>query len=261
MKNQVKKISKIVLATFIICAMSLSTNAQIKKKKKLNTLTNTNRTALNYNCNQELVKKSGVVHSVKPGILTTRATSNRVTVSIKKTGGRAETQVNIYVDGVLRQNKIIEFDNGRYTTPYKPEPIGGVKGKMVKVEIVNQSVGSTFKYTAKITGKTNSLMPNLNSEKGTLIGQGFKNVFTKRPCKGKVKITINRTGGKARGTIQIFEQGNNGNYTNKLEDVTFAKNENKKEFTINSTKKLKIVLKNVSVGKTIKYKINAIVIP
>ena len=260
MRTQVKKISKIVLTTIILCAMSFSTNAQIKKKKRLGTLTNTSKTTLDYGCNQALVKKSGEVYSVANGILSTRATSNKVKVSVKKTGGRAATQVNIYVDNVLRSDddQRIIFLNGRNTTPFISREISGVKGKMIKVEIVNQSSGSTFKYTAKIIGKTPSLMPNLKPVSGRLVGQGFKNIFTKRSCSGKIKITIRRTGGKARGSIQIFERGNNGNYTNKIEDVTFAKEENEKVFEIDSTRKLKIVLKNVSVGKTIKYKIDAV---
>lgn len=262
MKNRVTKISKILLATFFICAISFSTNAQVMKKKKIkHGVTTNNSNSTNFKgCIQTLVKKSGEVFSVSPGILTVRATSHGVIVSIKKTGGRAETQVNIYVDGVLQQNRVIEFNNGDYTSPYKSELIRGVKGKMIKVEIVNQSVANTFRYTAKITGKTNSLMPNLKPVTGMLMGQGFKNIITKKPCEGKTKIIIRRTAGKARATIRIFERKSNGTYAKELKSVTFEKNKKIKVFTINSTKKLKIELKNISIGNTISYKINAIAI-
>ncbi len=262
MRNPVTKISKIVLATFIICAMSISTNAQIMKKKKIkHSTTTSNSSNANFKgCMQALTKKSGEVFSLAPGILTVRATSNAVTVSIKKTGGRAETQVNIYVNNVLRQNQVIEFNNGSYTTPYKSKLIRGVKGKIIKVEIVNQSVANSFRYTAKITGKTKSLVKELKPATGMLIGQGFKNVYTLNSCSGKTKIIIRRTAGQARATIRIFEKKSNGNYTKQLKSVTFEKGKKIKVFTINSTKKLKVELKNISVANTITYKINAVAI-
>ncbi len=241
-------------------------NSQYKctneKTRKGKVTTNT-AVSINNNfkgCNQKLVEKNGEVFSVAPKILTIRAASNKVTVSVRKTGGRAATQVNIYVNNVLRQGQRITFPNGRDTTPYRIEEITGVRGKTVKVEIVNQSVGSTFRYSAKIVGKTKSLMPRLKVATGTLVGQGFKNIVTKKSCTNKTKIVIKRTGGKARATIRIFEKTTNGNYTNLLESITFEKGQTKKEFIMNSRKKLKVELKNISVGKTIKYRINAVAI-
>jgi hypothetical protein len=258
MRTQVSKISKIVLLTIIMCAVSFSTNAQYKKKGKKIKAHNQSSSSSNFKgCNRSLTNKNGEVFSVAPGILTTKATSDKVTISIKKTGGRAETQVNIYVNNVLKQNKKIEFDNGAFTTNYKNRILSGVKGKTIKVEIVNQSVANSFKYTAKIVGKVKSLMSDRKPATGTLIGQGFKNVTTKVSCTGKTKIVIRRTGGKARGTIRIFEQKSNGSYTKLLKSETFEKNDSKKEFIMNSSKKLKIELKNISVGNTLKFKINA----
>lgn len=258
MRTQVSKISKIVLLTIIMFAVSFTTNAQFKKKVKKVKKHNQTSTSSNFKgCDRSLTKKSGEVFSVAPGILTTIATSNKVTISVKKTGGRAETQVNIYVNNVLKHNKKIEFDNGAYTTAYKNRILTGVKGKNIKVEIVNQSVANSFKYTAKITGKVKSLMKDRKFATGTLVGQGFKNVITKKSCTGKTKIIIRRMGGNARGTIRVFEQKSNGSFTKLLKSETFEKNDSKKEFIINSNKKLKIELKNISVGNMLKYRINA----
>ena len=75
-----KKVS-ILIAVLALCAMPFTTIAQT--------------------CSRTLTSKSGTVYSANPGTLTTTATSDQVTIRIKKTGGRAETQVNVYVNNVI----------------------------------------------------------------------------------------------------------------------------------------------------------------
>lgn len=251
MKNNFKITGIFLLLTLF----TFQVNAQLVKKMK-KTGVKTNHTSFK-GCDATLASKTGVVYSVNPGYITAKATSDKVKVMIKKTGGRAKTQVNIYVNGHMKENNTINFKNGNYTTGYKPVILNGVKGKNIKVEIVNQSVGNTFSYTGKILGKRKSVMPNATPVNGTLIGQGFRIVETIPSCTGKTKIIIRRKGGNARGTVRILERGSNGQYNKVLKSVTFEKNEKKKEFIINSNKKLKIELKNISIGNMFKYKINA----
>ncbi len=245
--------NKLNIIVVVIAFFTFSTQAQLVKKMKKTGVKTTNTSFKG--CDANLVSKTGVVYSVNPGYLNAKATSDQVTIMIKKTGGRAQTTANIYVNNSLK--KRIEFKNGSYTTGYKSRVLNGVKGKNIKVEIVNQSVGNTFSYTGKILGKRKSVMPNSTPVNGTLIGQGFRIVETIPSCTGKTKIIIRRKGGTARGTVRILERGSNGQYNKVLKSVTFEKNEKKKEFTINSNKKLKIELKNISIGNMFKYKINA----
>ncbi len=250
MKNNLK----ITVFVFLLTLFGFNANAQHKKmKKSFKPKTNTSFKG----CTTNLASKTGEVFSVAPGFLTTKATSDNVTIRVKKTGGRAKTTVNIYVNNVLK--KRIIFENGR-DFPQKERKLSGVKGKNIKVELVNQSVGNSFRYNAKIIGKRKSVMKNGKQVTGTLIGQGFKNVITNKSCTGKTKITVRRTGGNARGTIRIYESTGNGHFTRLLKSKTFEANQSKKEFLIPSSKKLKIELKNISVGNTLSYKINALAV-
>lgn len=262
MNKQVSKLRKITLLTFLMCAFVFSANAQFTAKKKgkkraivHNSANNSNSTFLG--CSSNLAYKKGEVFSVAPGIITAIPTSDKVTVSVKKTGGRAETQVNIYVNNVFK--KKIEFDNGNTTSGYKNRVLTGVKNKMIKVEIVNQSVANTFKYTAKIVGKRKTTMKDGKVAKGTLIGQGFKKAYALKSCTGKTRVVVRRKSGIARATIRVFEKVGN-TYSHQVESVTFERNETVKKIVINSDKKLKVELKNVSVGNLIEYKINTIAI-
>jgi len=247
-----KKSLKISVAFILLAFFSYTVNAQaIKKVKKFNSPSSSSSFK---GCNTNLVSKQGEVFSVNPGYLTTKATSDQVTVKVKKTGGRAKTTVNIYANNSLK--KRIIFENGSYTTPYKQRVLNNVKNKNIKVEIVNQSVGNTFKYNAVISGKRKNVMKSGKPVSGTLIGQGFKIANIDKSCTGKTKIIVRRTGGIARGTIRVLEVPSN----RQLKSITFERNDKKKEIIINSNKPLKVELKNVSVGNLLKYKINAFAI-
>ncbi len=255
------KINSITLLTLILCVLSVSTNAQLTSiKRATNSSTNSNFEG----CKQVLKSKTGVVYSAAPGILEKRATSNSVTIKVKKTAGRAETQVNIYVNGNLKLNKKIEFDNGNYTTDYKTRVLNGVKGKLIKVEIVNQSVANTFSYKARIVGKRKTITNSGKAYTGFLIGQTKKTVNAKESCTGKVNVIVKRTSNKpaastARGEIRVWEKV--GSSWRKLgETKVLEKNQRKRLLTFNTNKKLKVELKNVSIGNTLEYKINVVTI-
>ena len=131
-----KKVS-ILITVVALCATSFTTFAQT--------------------CSRELTSKTGTVYSANPGTMTTTATSDQVTIKIRKTGGRAETQVNVYVNNVMQSNPI-EYDNGTYIpSGWQSRTLNNVNGKQIKVRIVNQSVGNTFKYQAKINGNSKNI--------------------------------------------------------------------------------------------------------
>ena len=91
--------NKLNILVVVFTFFAFSVNAQVIKKVKkrvhpISSVTNSNSTF--EGCNVTLASKNGVVYSINPGYLTTVARSNKVTVIIKKTGGRAKTTVNIY---------------------------------------------------------------------------------------------------------------------------------------------------------------------
>ncbi len=205
-------------------------------------------------CPSTLESKSGKVFSANPGIVKATSNEDEVVVKVKKTDGRAETQVNIYVGGVFKAK--IEFDNGNYTTQWKTRTVTGAKNKEVKVEIVNQSVAHTFSYDARIEGSRRSLMTTGGPETGNLVGQTQKTVYSNGSCTGKAKVIVTRQSGNARGTVRIFEKQGNSWNNNPAHSVTFEANENKKEILVNSNKDLKVELKNISVGNMLGYRLN-----
>lgn len=204
-------------------------------------------------CPSILLSKSGTALSVRPAVAKKRATTNNVTVRVKKTGGRAETQVNIYINNVIQPPKKMEFDNGN-DTPTKVRQLSGVRGKEIKVEIVNQSVGNKFKYKLDIQGRSSYLA---ESKTGKLMGQQNKTIITKPSCTGKTEIVVERTNGKARGNIRVWQKvGANWVAMNNLSE-TLEKSERIEKIPVNSNKALKIELRNVSVGNTLSYKMYA----
>lgn len=211
-------------------------------------------TSISQTCPTTLATKSGTVYSANPGTFKANSSGNEVTVSVRKTDGRAETQVNIYVNNVFKGK--IEFDNGNYTTQYRTKTVTGAANKEVKVEIVNQSVGNTFKYDAKIEGSNRSLMTTGGPETGNLVGQTQKTVTSEGSCTNRAKVIVRRESGNARGTVRVYEKTGTSWSNNPIESVTFEANETEKIITINSNKDLKVELKNISVGNMLGYKMN-----
>lgn len=261
MKKQFLNIQTISLITLLLFAFSFDASSQKRRAASTTTIPSSSSSSSSFKgCSTTLANKTGEVYSVAPGILQARATSASVTVKLKKTGGRAETQVNIYVDGVLKREQKMEFDNGRFTTQYKLRNLENVQGKMIKVEIVNQSTANTFKYNAKIVGFSKSLVKGGGGPiTGVLQGQIKKSLKTNRSCTGKTRVIVRRQSGRARATIRVFERTASG-WSSAIKSVTFERNETKKIFVVNSTRSLKIELKNISVGNMLGYKMNALAI-
>ncbi len=243
MKSQQKNnFFKISFVLFMVTAFSFTLNAQT--------------------CNRLLKSKTGKVYSVNPGVVTVVAPDNQVEIKFRKTGGRAETQVNIYINNVQQPTQKIEYDNGPHIpSGWQRRTLNNVKGKTIKVQIVNQSAANTFDYELKIEGPSKNLTQDNRKYTGTLMGQMNKTMYTKASCTGKTRIIVRRTGGNARATIRVWEKRANGSWRRLTNfDQTFERDQpgNKKIFKVNSNKPLKVELRNISVGNKFKYILNAL---
>jgi|GEM_PF-6676279 len=233
MKNYINNTAKMVLLAIAIVAFGFNSAAQ--------------------SCSSTLKSRSGTVMAAGPAKIEFRATSNSVKVEINKTGGKAKTTVNIYANGSFK-GRII-FENGR-DTPKKSKTIPGVNGKNIKVEIVNQSVGNKFKYSMKATGSTSNLSKS-GKVTGRLVGQTKKTIYTNASCTNKTKVIIKRTSGNARGTVRVWKK--NGSSWVEYSSDTFERSQPNNEMVINvnTSRELKIELKNISVGNTFSYSMDA----
>lgn len=210
-------------------------------------------------CSRVLKSKTGKVYSANPGTFSAVATSNQVTVKIRKTAGRAETQVNIYVNGQMQSNPI-EYDNGTYIpSGWQTRTLNNVSGKTIMVKVVNQSVANTFSYEGRIEGNSNNVTTTGDKVSGRLLGQTNKTIYTNPSCTGKARIIVRRTDGNARGNIRVWQKiGTQWQLMNN-HTYTLERSQDKKIFVVNSNRKLKIELRNVSVGNTLSYIMNALV--
>ncbi len=230
---------KLTIVAFIFAAFTFQTQAQSS-------------------CARVLKSKTGKVYSANPGVLSAVATSNQVTVRVRKTGGKAETQINILVNGQMQPNPM-EYDNGNLIpSGWKTRTINNANGKTIKVQIVNQSVANTFSYEAKIEGMSGNITTTGAPVTGTLYGQTNKTIYTNASCTGKARIIVRRTSGKARGNIRVWEKvGSSWNLKNGAGEM-LEQNEANDIFVVNSSRPLKIELRNVSVGNKVGYKMNAV---
>ena len=171
---------------------------------------------------------------------------NEIDVHISKTGGKAQTIVNIYVNNALKRS--VSFNNGNYTRTNKVS-LNNVKNKKVRVDIVNQSTANKFKYSLKFKGE----IVELGSGSGNLAGQSKKTFQLECGCKSQTKITVRRTGGNARANVFVRL----GSTT--VKTVVIDKNQSSKTITLNNAngKCYKVEVKNVSVGNWFKFNMTA----
>lgn len=207
-------------------------------------------------CLTVLESKTGKVYSAAPGVINlTNCPSDRVTIKVNKTDGKAQTQVNVYVNNVMQPNPI-EFPNGTLNPGEKKVVINNVRGKNIMVKVVNQSVGNTFSYSIKINGQTDNIIEGNNT--GSLVGNAKITLTAPASCGTGTTFKVVRTSGVARATIRVWEKQAGGNYTERLDlSTTLEQASGNKEVFVNSTKPLKIEVKNVSVGNLLGYKVTA----
>ena len=206
-------------------------------------------------CPVRIDRKKGKVYSVAPGILKASSKYEDVNVLIKKTGGKARTQVNIYVNG--RLTKKIKFDNGDYTTDYKTRKLTNVLDKNIKVEIINQSIGNTFSYDLKLEGVSQNLIPRLIRVVGLLYHKS-KTIYTNASCTGKAKIVFHRIVGNAYVEIKVYEKRGSTYSSSPIKKLRINGNERNKTFTVNSSKPLKILIWNISRATVAEFTFNVL---
>lgn len=199
------------------------------------------------NCTKTYATKSGTVMPAGPAKMTFKPDVNTITVEVNKTKGKAQTIVNIYVNN--QRKAYMTFTNGKYSKKMTKR-VSGVKNKNVRVEIVNQSVGNKFTYSAKATGLAGS---NLGSENGNPAPQAQKRVTFDKVCKNRINIKLVRTQGKARANVFIYK-GNT-----QVWNGIFDKNDTRlnKSFSGAAGKTFSVVVKNVSVGNRIRFTASA----
>ncbi len=146
--------------------------------------------------------KNGSVYSLAPGIFEKfEAHYNRVDVSVLKTGGRARTQVNIYLNNVYQGH--LTFENGDYKR-IETYSLNNAKGKTVKVEIVNQSATNRFDYKLRLYHSQKRQI--YKSERTLLPGESY-NTST-LSCTKKIKFTFKRKEGNAKFRFIAYHSNN-----------------------------------------------------
>lgn len=219
-------------------------------------------------CLLPMLTETGTVLSAKKGQHSVVASGDQVTVKIKKTSGRAKTDVRVYVEGQL-VNSQLDFSNGNYTTDYRTKTLNNVQGKNIMVQIDNKSVGNKFGYKLVIEGHTRSLMkPNAVVQHDKISGPGNKEKFyyTRATCGNKVRVVFRRTGGSntswsLHAYLSIFEKDGFGWKELKQHNTSVTGNVNQKIFVVDSDKELQFKVSHrfgTEWHQRIEYSINAL---
>lgn len=201
------------------------------------------------------VNKTGTVYSANPGRATFKATTDKVIIKLTKTGGKAETQVNIYVNN--RFSKKMEFDNGNYSGRSYTRTLTGVKNKTIKVEIVNQSVANTFKYSLVCTGEKPAVpnCPKVVLNKTGKVYSVRPGTHTVRPTCNNLEIKLQKTGGRAETQANVYINGRFQQSAKMEFDNGPAKPSRTKLLRGVRGKTVKIEIVNQSVGNTFDYRL------
>lgn len=97
------------------------------------------------NCKTVIKTEEGTVFGGSPTQFIFSTTEDQVLISIQKTGGRAKTTVNFYVNNQMQKNKTIIFQ-GSNKKMTQQCLLKGIQGKNIRVEIKNRAVGNKFDY-------------------------------------------------------------------------------------------------------------------
>lgn len=208
-------------------------------------------------CNAVMLSETGTVLSAKKGQVSVMSSADKATVKIKKTSGRAKTDVRVYVDGNL-VNSDLNFANGNYTSGYRTKVLNNVNGKNIMVQIDNKSVGHTFGYEVIIEGETRNIMnpPRLQTGKITYFNP-VKHYKTKASCGNRTRVIVRRTKPGGAGIIAIREQDASKNFTVLIHAVHLEAGDDRKIIDVNSKKKLQISISQKGTA-TFDYTVNAL---
>ena len=152
------------------------------------------------------VNRKGTVYSAIPGRYNFKSKTTDVTIVLNKTGGQAKTIVNIYVDN--RRSATMKFENGFYKRK-TTRVLKNVKGKNIKIEIVNQSVTNKIDYHILCTGilQTDEICPKTILNKNGTVLAVAPGTYTVKPLCNDLKITLKKTGGKAETQVNVYVNG------------------------------------------------------
>jgi hypothetical protein len=208
-------------------------------------------------CNAVMLSETGTVLSAKKGQVSVMSSADKATVKIKKTSGRAKTDVRVYVDGNL-VNSDLNFANGNYTSGYRTKVLNNVNGKNIMVQIDNKSVGHTFGYEVIIEGETRSIMnpAGLQTGKVTYFA-AIKSYITNTSCGNRTRVIVRRTKPGGAGQIEIREQDASKNFTVLKHRVNLEAGDDRKIIDVNSKQKLKISIIQMGTA-TFDYTVNAL---
>ena len=181
-------------------------------------------------CLRTIFKREGTVHSVGGPGNQFVAPSNRVEIILEKTGGKANTSLNI--DYGRRNNPLTErisfdFDEANGT---KKITLVNVKGQRISMRLTNNSSAArTFKYKIEVIGKTENLVDHgkalgysiisregdqyrwdINTDvfEASVGGTRNKNSHIIMPsCSGKVELKLKGLSGRAAAEVRVYESG------------------------------------------------------
>lgn len=103
-------------------------------------------------CEKVIKTSSGTVFGGSPAKASFRPSEKDVLFEIQKIGGRAKVTVQFYVNDQLWEDQTITFPSGSQASS-KTKRLEGVKGKNIRVQIVNHAVGNKFDYKWVATQK------------------------------------------------------------------------------------------------------------
>ncbi|MFC7358507.1 hypothetical protein ACFQO1_12470 [Jejudonia soesokkakensis] len=238
-----------ILIHFGSLAQSLNTNTEIKEKS--------NRTTSEKLCRYVAADQKGKILAGNLIKIERKISNAAVTISVTKTEGESRATASIYIDEKFVDRLVFNPDD-RDTTLTKN--LSEVNGKTVRLEIINQSKSAFFVYSASIETNSNSLLEKGNQIKGILLGQTKKTITSFASCTNRASILINRTDGSARAAVKIWKR-NDKNWE-LLETKTFEtlQPNNQLILNYNTSKPLKIEIKNISVKEKFKYHIDVVAV-
>ena len=139
----------------------------------------------------------------------------------------------------------------------------------MKVHIGRAAVNTNVRY--KITlkrvggitgadGSTDCTYTNLGSKSGNVIGNTVgKYTSTKKACKNRVTVKVEKTGGKARTTVMVYASDTKNGTGSLKESYEFPNGKAKSTKNIHVTgvngKFIRVEVKNRSAANTFKYKL------
>ncbi|MCV6630857.1 MAG: hypothetical protein OIF50_13485 [Flavobacteriaceae bacterium] len=200
-------------------------------------------------CPQVFKERSGRVMAAAPAKVRFEFTKGPLTVRVKKTSGRARTQVIFFEDN-QQKSRTIDFPSGKgntnsWRTITFNYPANSNAVKNMRVEIINQSVGHTFGYELELIGNNKSLQKTNGNYSGNIRPQQGSDFVLNRSCTGSAEIVIKKSG-FVDIAYWIYEKNGSGwRIIPGKEGVLMDRRTTEKKETIQSNRQTKVRIRNV----------------